>query len=225
VASPLITRKKEEEIYEHFVGLLGQTQERSLSLNWNHLGYHPHDLTELEEPFDEAEIKKTVLHMPSEKAPGPDGFIGLFYKKCWPIIGSDLTEALRAFHSLKTRKLELINEANIVLLPKKDGAINISDFRPISLISSMTKIITKILADRLAPRLNELISDCQNAFIKKRCIHDNFVYVQSVIRALHKANRPSLFIKLDISKAFDSVSWVFLIEVMEALGFGQKWRN
>lgn len=57
--------------------------------------------------------------MPSEKAPGPDGFIGLFYKKCWPIIGSDLTEALRVFHSLKPRKLELINEANIVLLPKR----------------------------------------------------------------------------------------------------------
>jgi hypothetical protein len=189
------------------------------------LGYPPHDLTELEEPFNEAEIKKTVLHMPSEKASGPDGFLGLFYKKCWPIIGSDLTEVLKAFHSLKTRKLELINEANIVLLPKKDGATNVSEFRPISLISSMAKIITKILADRLAPRLNELISGCQNAFIKKRCIHDNFVYVQSVTRALHKANRSSLFIKLDISKAFDSVSWVFLIEVMETLGFGQKWRN
>jgi len=61
----------------------------------------------------------------------------------------------------------LINEANIVLLPKKEGATNLSDFRPISLINSFAKIITKLLADRLAPRMNELVSGSQNAFIKK----------------------------------------------------------
>jgi mannosylglycoprotein endo-beta-mannosidase len=140
-------------------------------------------------------------------------------------VKQDLIVALQAFHSLRTRRLELINEANIILLPKKDGADNISDFRPISLISSLAKIITKILADRLAPRLNELISGCHNASIKKRCIHDNFVYVQSVIKALHKAKRPTLFIKLDVAKAFDSLNWVFLMETMMALGFGTRWRD
>ena len=218
-------QQKEEAIYEHFVNLIGQTQERSLGLNWEHLGYHPHDLHELEDPFDESEIKQVIMQLPSEKSPGPDGFIGLFYKKCWSIIGHDLIAALQAFHSLRTRRIELINEANIVLLPKKEGATNLSDFRPISLINSFAKIITKLLADRLAPRMNELVSGSQNAFIKKRCIHDNFVYVQSVIKALHKSGRPALFIKLDISKAFDSLSWVFLLEVMRALGFGQKWRD
>jgi hypothetical protein len=113
----------------------------------------------------------------------------------------------------------------VVLIPKTNDAINITDFRLISLINSLAKIITKTLADRLAPSLQDLVSRCQNAFIKKRCIHDNFIYVQSVIKALHKAKRPSLFIKLDISKAFDSVSWVFFLEVMQALGFGQRWRD
>jgi mannosylglycoprotein endo-beta-mannosidase len=124
---------------------------------------------------------------------------------------------------LKIRRLELINQANIVLLPKKNDATHLSDFRPISLINSLAKIITKLLADRLAPRLDKLVSGAQNAFIKKRCIHDNYVYVQGVIKALHKAKRPAFFIKLDISKAFDSLSWAFLIEVMTALGFGQRW--
>jgi hypothetical protein len=113
----------------------------------------------------------------------------------------------------------------VVLILKTNDATNITDFHPISLINSLAKIITKILADRLAPRLQDLVSRCQNAFIKKRCIHDNFIYVQSVIKALHKAKRSSLFIKLDISKAFDSVIWVFLLEVMQALGLGHRWRD
>jgi hypothetical protein len=112
-------------------------------------------------------------------------------KKCWETIRLDLLAALQGFHSLRTQKLELINEANVVLLPKTSDAASVTDFRPISLINSLAKIITKVLADRLAPRLNKLVSTCQNAFIKKRCIHDNFIYVQSVIKALHKAKRPT----------------------------------
>jgi hypothetical protein len=212
-------------VYNHFVNLMGQTQTRTASLHWAHLGYQQHNLQDLEDPFDEEEIKKIIMRLPNEKAPGPDGFIGLFYKKCWNIIKFNLMEALGAFHSLRTRKLDLVNEAHVVLLPKTMGAASVTDFRPISLINSLAKIITKILADRLAPRLNELVSCCQNAFIQKRCIHDNFLYVQNVIKALHKAKHPSLFIKLDISKAFDSVSWVFLLETMQALGFGQRWRD
>jgi retron-type reverse transcriptase len=73
--------------------------------------------------------------------------------------------------------------------------------------------------------MNELVSSAQNAFIKKRCIHDNFIYSQRVIQLLHQKRRLALFIKLDISKAFDSIGWTFLIEVMQALGFSTKWRD
>jgi hypothetical protein len=125
--------QKEAAIYDHFVRLLGKTPERTRCLNCDNLGYSPHDLTELEAPFEENEIKSTISQLLAEKSPGPDDFIGLFYKKCWPIVKQDLIVVLQAFHSLRTRRLELINEANIILLPKKDGADNISDFRPISL--------------------------------------------------------------------------------------------
>jgi hypothetical protein len=63
------------------------------------------------------------------------------------------------------------------------------------------------------------------AFIKKRCIHDNFMYVHEVIKGLHKKKILALFIKLDISKAFDTVRWPYLLQVMEYLGFGLRWRN
>jgi hypothetical protein len=166
-----------------------------------------------------------IKEMPSEKAPGPDGFIGLFYKHCWSIIKHDLIEAIMSFFNHRTSKLGLINAANIGLLPKTSDTSSLSEYRPISLINSVTKFITKILANRLAPHMNSLVSNVQNTFIKKRFIHDNFIYAQRVIQLLHKKKRPALFIKLDISKAFDSIGWSFLLEVLENLGFSTKWRD
>jgi hypothetical protein len=71
-------QRKEELVFDHFVNLMGRTQERTRSLNWTNLGYQPHDPSELEELFDEVEIKKIIMQLPAEKSPGPDGFIGLF---------------------------------------------------------------------------------------------------------------------------------------------------
>jgi hypothetical protein len=81
------------------------------------------------------------------------------------------------------------------------------------------------LANRLAPELSKLISYNQNAFIKKRCIHDNFMFVQQVIKDLHKKKVPTIFIKLDISKAFDTVNWSYLLNIMSYLGFSRRWRD
>jgi hypothetical protein len=129
-------QQKEEIVFEHFVRMMGTPQGRTRCLNWANLGYQNHDLSDLEAPFEVVEIEKTIKSIPGEKSPGPDGYIGLFYKKCWHIISADLTEAIQAFHSLRTRRLDLINEANIILLPKDDGAASINEFRPISLINS-----------------------------------------------------------------------------------------
>ena len=161
--------------------------------------------------------------MPSEKVPGPNGFIGCFYKKCWSVIKDDVIQAIMSFFNNQTSKLHPINTANIVLLPKTQDAAALSDYRPISLINSFVKIITKLLANRLAPHMNDPVSNAQNAFIKERCIHDNFIYAQRVIQLLHKRRKSTLFIKLDISKAFDSIGWSFLLEVLENLGFSTKW--
>ena len=83
-----------------------------------------------------------------------------------------------SFFNNQTSKLHLINTANIVLLPKTQDAAALSDYRPISLINNFVKIIMKLLANRLAPHMNDPVSNAQNAFIKKRCIHDNFIYAQ-----------------------------------------------
>lgn len=70
-----------------------------------------------------------------------------------------------------------------------------------------------------------MVSQRQSAFIKGRFIQDNFMIVQQTARLLHQQRQARILLKLDITKAFDSVSWPFLLEVLQKLGFGQIWMN
>jgi hypothetical protein len=113
-----------------------------------------------------------------DKAPSPDGFTGRFYKTCWEIISSDVLATLNAIYGGHVFKFRLLNSAFVSLLPKKVDAISVKDFRPISLIHSFAKLVTKILANHLAPLMPSLISNYQSAFVRGRCIHDSFILVQ-----------------------------------------------
>ena len=134
-------------------------------------------------------------------------------------------DAVHTFAHADSRAMERLNNAIIVLLPKKVGASCPADFRPITMIHSFAKLISKVLALRLAPRLNDLVAKNQNAFIQSRTIQDNFKYIQSAAAMIRKKKVPMLLLKLDISKAFDTLSWPFLLKVLQARGFGQNWRR
>jgi hypothetical protein len=77
-----------------------------------------HDLAELEAPFTHEEIRDTINSLPSDKAPGPDGFTGKFFKVCWEIIKEDVAAALNNLFAMNSQGFDLLNSANIVLLPK-----------------------------------------------------------------------------------------------------------
>ncbi|WVZ50362.1 hypothetical protein U9M48_001621 [Paspalum notatum var. saurae] len=81
------------------------------------------------------------------------------------------------------------------------------------------------MANRLAPHLKDLVSPNQSAFVKGRCILDNFILVQQTAKVLHRQKKPRVLLKLDITKAFDSLSWAFLLQVLRYLGFGSGWCN
>ena len=78
--------------------------------------------------------------------------------------------AIHRFSDLHAAHFHWLNSADVALIPKKDGAEDIADFRPISLINAIAKIIAKVMSNRLAPHMNDLVSQAQSAFIKRRCI-------------------------------------------------------
>jgi hypothetical protein len=216
---------KARMIQEHFLDFMRHPPRRQVDINWEALQLPTHDLSELEVPFSEEEIKHNVHQMPSDKAPGPDGYTGIFFKSCWDIIKDDVIKAANAFYSLRVGNLDILNSTNVVLIPKKEGAKSITDFRPISLLHSFTKIIAKLLALHLAPHMSSIISTTQSAFIKKRSIHDNFMSARNTTRRYHNSRLPTLFLKLDITKAFDSVRWEYLLNLLHILGFPCRWQD
>lgn len=133
--------------------------------------------------------------------------------------------AIQSFYDLQTTSLRLVNSTNIILVPKKEGADKISNYRPTSLIHGISKIISKTLANQLRPFMTSLASPAQSVFIKKRSIHDNFLYVRNLALRFHRTNTAALFLKLDIAKSFDLVRWNYLLDLLQWKGFPTNWRN
>jgi hypothetical protein len=152
---------KAQVLLKFYSDLIGTREQRQSSINLEALEIRQHDLHMMEEPISKEEVWNTIKLLPSDKAPGPDGFIGRFYKVCWPIIKGDIMAVVSAVWRRDFRNFRLLNSAYISLLPKMKGAAHAKDFRPISLIHSFAKLVTKILANRLAARLDSMVSTNQ----------------------------------------------------------------
>jgi hypothetical protein len=154
----ILTRQedKEQAAFDFYNSLLGTAEQRDITIDLEQLELQPHDLQELDAFFTEEEVWETIKDMPSDKAPGPDGFTGRFYKSCWPIIKSDIMAALIAAQCANIQNLWMLNSAFLTLIPKEEAADQVKDFRPISLIHSFAKLVTKILVNRLPRKLNDV---------------------------------------------------------------------
>ncbi len=118
-----------------------------------------------------------------------------------------------------------LNATFVALIPKKHGADEIKDFRPISLVGGMYKIIAKLLANRLSFVLGKIISSSQNAFVKGRQILDSVLVANECLDSRLKADIPGVLCKLDLQKAYDHVNWAFLLYLLRRCGFSEKWRR
>lgn len=116
-----------------------------------------------------------------------------------------------------------MNSAFISLVPKQEGAERINHFRPISLLNTSFKIITRVLATRLKAFMPNLIGESQSAFMVGRSTLDSVAAAQEILSACHYHKWEGFFLKLDFAKAFDSIGWKFLEDSMKARGFENKW--
>jgi hypothetical protein len=136
---------KQNFIHDHLENVMADPPPHIRNFNWHVLLLETSDLSSLGRPFSEEEIWQAICQMPQDKAPGPDGFTRHFFRKCWQIVRYDIVADINSFYDLRCHDLNLINKANVILVPK-EGAEDICDFKPISLIHAIAKIITKVLA-------------------------------------------------------------------------------
>ncbi|CAL1356787.1 unnamed protein product [Linum trigynum] len=120
------------------------------------------------------EVRNTVFSMGSKQAPGSDGFTGKFFKAFWDIVGTSVVDAVISFFT-SSRMLRSFNHTWLSLIPKVDSVETIRQLRLISLCQFVYKVITKIMAERLASLLPHIVSEGQNGFIRDRQIIDNIL--------------------------------------------------
>jgi retron-type reverse transcriptase len=111
------------------------------------------------------------------------------------------------------------------LIPKKDNPIKVGDFRPISLLNSSVKLLTKILANRLQKVITTIIHKNQYGFIKERSIQDCIARSSEYLCLYKQSKKEMVFLKLDFEKAFDKVEHEVFLRNLHHKGFGIKWRR
>ena len=176
----------------------------------------------LERRFKKDEILFVVRDMEGDKASSPDGFSMAFFHQCWRVVERDVLAVFDEFHQ-HCKFEKSLNATFIALIPQKNGASNIRDFGPISLVGSIYKILAKILANRLKIVLDQLISESQNSFVGGRLILDSVLIANECVDSRMKSKIPGVICKFDIEKAYDNVNWEALLKLLKKMGFWEKW--
>jgi hypothetical protein len=157
-----------------------------------------------------------------EGSPGPDGLPYLFYQKYWDILKGGVCRMVQDFFDNNLELLRL-NFVVLTLIPKVEEAMDMKNFRPISLLICSFKIFSKLLTLRLERVCQSLIVKEQSAFIRGRYILESVVVAHEIVHTIHKSKEPGVVIKLDYEKAYDKVNIEFLLEILKLRGFGEKW--
>lgn len=174
---------------------------------------------QLNKPITKEEVKEAINKMKLGKAPGPDGLSAKYYKtlgdKLIPVLCDVMNRILQGGNLPDTWK-----DAHITLIPKPDtDRLNIKNYRPISLLNNDYNFFAGITAERLKNCLKDVIHKDQAGFLPNRQLKDNVRHIINIIEYLEvKKEVPAALLFIDAEKAFDNVSWQFLLKSMEEMG-------
>ena len=118
-----------------------------------------------------------------------------------------------------------VNSTFITLIPKVDNPQRLADFRPISLIGCMYKVLEKVLANRLHSVLGFVVSDAQSTFVRGKQIHDGILIANEMVDEARRMKKELLLFKVDFEKAYDSVDLGYLNSMMRIMNFPTLWRS
>jgi hypothetical protein len=176
----------------------------------------------LTRPITQEEVDQAVKEMPPGKAPGPDGFTTDFFHYCWPMIREEVWQVVEESRT-SGQVLSAFNATFLMLILKEERVTHPKQYRPIALCNVIYKIITKVISMRLKPILPFIISKEQVGYVEGRKIMDSVILAHEVIHSLKTTRTPGMLIKLDLSKAFDRISWKYMCSLLEAFGFDSHW--
>ncbi|XP_062075415.1 uncharacterized protein LOC133779472 [Humulus lupulus] len=219
------------EVVSHYVGhfrdFLGSSSSTlgSISTQIVEMGPQLSVLQQMKllKPFSRKEIREALFSIPITKSPGPDGFGSGFFKPIWNDIGDEVCVAITHCFELGIFPSEL-HETTLSLIPKVANPSRAVDYRPIACCSTLYKCMSKLICKRLADIHPDLIQPNQGAFVKGRYIAHNIMIFQVLIKNYGRATTSSrCAIKIDLRKAYDTVDWVFLENLLKALNFPMKF--
>lgn len=178
---------------------------------------------ELDQPIQELEIKQVISTLKNSKSPGPDGFVNEFYKTFKDLLAPLLLKAYS--HALESKTMAPSwNEATIVVIHKEGkDPTDCQSYRPISLLNADVRILTAILARRVNKIITQIIHPDQTGFISGRYYGDNIRRLLNIISHQKNKKLESVIISLDAQKAFDRVSWRYLLQTLKRFKFGPNF--
>ena len=177
---------------------------------------------ELLRPLTMEEVAKAMKQLPAGKSPGVDSIPAEFYHEMWEDIASDIFNFVQESIS-QCFLLDELNISKIALIPKSEDRLRIQNYRPISLLNTLYKVVAKVYANRMKPLLHNWILPSQTGFVPNRCILDNIFLAFEAIAWTRENQQDLSMLLLDFEKAYDRVNWTFLREVMAKLGFHSQW--
>jgi hypothetical protein len=160
-----------------------------------------------------------------DRSPGPDDWTVEFYIEFFDLLGDDLLEVVEEVRTYGRVHVSF-NSTFIALIPKVDCPKTFDGFRPISLCNCIYKIISKVIAVRLKIVLPQEISPKQFRFLERRQINEAIILAQEGLHTIKTSHMPTAVIKLDLFKAYDRVSWLYLRLLLIHIGFSLplvKW--
>jgi hypothetical protein len=181
------------------------------------------DKLSCENPITMKEIGEALKELDNGKSPGSDGFTTDFYKFFWSTIKEMVLENFE--HANQTGKLSIDQRRGVInLIPKKDKDPRyLKNWRPISLLNTDYKIITKVLATRIKKVLPTVINPDQVAYLKQRFIGQNIRTILDIMGYTKLRDKNGIIAFLDFEKAFDTIKWNVIYDALALFNVGPQF--